>query len=56
MKPGRNESALYGTVKTYKFEHLKDVTIMNLTFRPITDQIATFTTCTPSPSKVILIF
>ena len=56
MKPGRNESALYVTVKTYKFEHLKDVTIMNLTFRPITDQIATFTTYTPSPSKVIWIF
>ena len=56
MKPGRNESVLYGTVKTYKFEQLKNITVMTLKFRPFTNQTGAFTTCTPNLTKVILIF
>ena len=39
MKNGTNQP----TVKTHKFENLKDIFVTNLKFRPITDQIGTFT-------------
>ena len=52
MKPGRNESVLYGTVKTDKFEHLKDITVVQLKFWPIIDRTGTFT---PNAAKVISI-
>ena len=43
MKPDSNHSArLYGTAKIHKFEFLKDITVGNLKFRPIIDQIGTF--------------
>ena len=41
---------LYGTAKTHKFEFLEDITVGNLKFRPIIDQIGTFTY---SAAKVI---
>ena len=34
---------LYGTVKTRKFENLKDITLQNVKCGPIIDQTATFT-------------
>ena len=44
MEPDSNQSArLYETVKTHKFENLEDITLANLKFRPIINQIGTFT-------------
>ena len=44
MQPGSNQPAcLYGAAKTHKFETLEDITVANLTFRPIIDQTETFT-------------
>ena len=42
---------LYGKVKTHKFETLKDITVVNLKFQPITDQSGIFTY---NAAKVIL--
>ena len=44
MKSTNNQPArLYGTAKIYNFENLKEITVTNLTFRPIIDQTGTFT-------------
>ena len=44
IKPDSNQPVrLYGTAKTHKFEFLEDITVGNLKFRPIIDQIRTFT-------------
>ena len=44
MQPGSNQpTSLYGAAKTHKFETLEDITVANLTFRPIIDQTETFT-------------
>ena len=44
MQPDSNQPArLYGTAKTHKFETLENITLANMRFRPIIDQIGTFT-------------
>ena len=44
MRPVSNQLAkLYDTVKTHKFEDLKDITTQSLKCHPIIDQTGTFT-------------
>ena len=44
MFPSSNQPArLYGTAKTHKFEHLEDITLEDLKFRPIIAQTGTYT-------------
>ena len=44
MQPDSNQPAhLYGTAKTHKFETLENITLANMRFRPIIDQIGMFT-------------
>ena len=44
MRPVRNQpDQLYGTAKTHKFEHLKDITPQNLKCDPTINQTGTFT-------------
>ena len=44
MQPDSNQPArLYGTAKTHKFETVEDITLANMRFWPIIDQIGTFT-------------
>ena len=44
MKPDSTQPArLYGADKTNKFENLEEIAAANLKFRPIIDQLGTFT-------------
>ena len=51
MYPTSNEPAqLYGTAKTHKHEHIDEINVQSLNFRPITAQTET---CTYNAAHVI---